>query len=369
MRIAFYTPMKPLDHPNPSGDQTTAMALAAHLTARGHQVFTPSRLVSRGLVAKPWLWPLALAERIRAAREPFDLWLTCHAYHKAPDLLGPEAARAMGTPYAIFQGSYATRPSRNLFTWPGYRLNKESLLAAEVVFSNGREDLANLRRLLPESRLQYVRPGIDPQPFAFNPETRAQTRANWGVGKTPVVLTAAMFRPGVKEESLAYLIDRLGSLFRQGLDFHLVLAGDGPARGRLEARAAALLPGRALFLGQTPRKDMPALMSGADVFAFPGIGESLGMVYLEAQAAGLPVVAFDNGGVPEVTAGGRSAALTPAFEGRPYETALAALITDKTLRHAMGRAGSAHVRARHDATANFDAVERRLRALAGDLRP
>ena len=77
-------------------------------------------------------------------------------------------------------------------------------------------------------------------------------------------------------------------------------------RGR-QGKGAAGLPGResslgdrVLFAGRIDRDRMFELYSGADLFVFPGINESLGMVYLEAQSCGLPVVAYDNGGIPEV---------------------------------------------------------------------
>ena len=53
--------------------------------------------------------------------------------------------------------------------------------------------------------------------------------------------------------------------------------------------------------------------SAGDMFVFPGIRESLGMVYLESQSCGLPVVAFHNGGIPEVVVDGETGFLTPAL--------------------------------------------------------
>ena len=71
-------------------------------------------------------------------------------------------------------------------------------------------------------------------------------------------------------------------------------------RGRLEKEAAQALPGRVIFTGLIPREKLAGFYSAGDVFAFPGFNEALGMVYLEAQAAGLPVAAMADGGVPEV---------------------------------------------------------------------
>jgi len=365
MNVAFYCPFKPLDHPRPSGDQTTALGLAAHLRERGHGVEAPSRFRARHLASRPWLWPAALWEAWRAGRGSADVWLTHHAYYKSPDVIGPWASRRMGVPYAVFQGIYSTKRRKSLATRLGFELNRRSLLAADVVFSNRRLDVENLRRLLPEDRIAYVAPGIDPEAFRRDPDAGAALRSDLNAGKRPVIACVAMMRDDVKAQGLRYLITRLARLER---DFLLLLAGDGEARPELTALAREHLPGRAAFLGQVERGGLGRVYSAADLFVFPGIRESLGMVYLEAQAAGLPVVAFDNGGIPEVVAAGETGLLTPPFEDAAFLGAVSRLLDDAPLRQAMGSAAQRHVRERHDARRNFDIVEERLRGLVRERR-
>ncbi|GFK93292.1 Alpha-D-kanosaminyltransferase [Fundidesulfovibrio magnetotacticus] len=361
MRVAFYAPLKPLDHPRPSGDQTTALELTAHLASRGHEVRVASRFRARNLGVRPWAWPRAALEAWRASRGAADVWLTHHTYWKSPDVIGPFAARRMGVPYAVFQGIYSTKRRRDPLARLGFELNRRALLAASVVFTNRLLDLENLRRLLPEERLCRVAPCIDAPAFAHDPEARARLRAAWNVGGRPVILAAAMFRDDVKTQGLEYLLTRLARLERR--DFELVLAGDGETRERLEALARRALPGRVRFLGRVERAKLRQVYSAADLFVFPGIRESLGMVYLEAQAAGLPVAAFLNGGIPEVTAPGETALLTPPFDDRAFLEAVSRLLDDADLRRTMGRAGSARVAALHDRPRAFAVVERRLNDL------
>ena len=366
MKIAFYAPFKPLDHPRPSGDLTTALGLTRFLRAQGHEIMTPSRFRARNLASSPLRWPVAVWEALRAGfafgGKP-DLWLTHHAYYKSPDVIGPFAARRLGVPYAVFQGIYSTKRRKDPATRLGFELNRRSLLAADVVFSNRLLDMENLRRLLPRERLCYVPPGIDPKAFAHDAAARERLRAEWGVGQRPVVLAVAMFRDDVKTQGLRFLLESLSEL---GEDFELVLAGDGETRAQLEQSARKHLPGRCRFLGQTPRERLAEVYSAADLFAFPGIRESLGMVYLEAQAAGLPVVAFDNGGIPEVVRRGDTAILTPVMDARAYREAVASLLGAPARRREMGQAASAYVRTHHDADANFMLVDQRLRQLAGE---
>jgi len=369
VNVAFYAPFKPLDHPDPSGDRTIGRELAAALTEQGLTLTTPSHFRSRWFSARPSLWLQALSARRKAleaaSKAKAQAFLTYHAYYKSPDVIGPYVARELGIPYVVFQGVYSTKQRRCLKTRLGYELNRRSLLAADLVFSNRLLDVENLRRLLPEEKIAYVRPGIDPEAFAFDPAARRRLRQEWGVSGRPVVVTAAMFRNDVKTESLAYLFARLGELARTWVDFYLVVAGDGEMREALTALAAKELPGRHRFLGRVPRERLGAVFSAGDVFAFPGIGESLGMVYLEAQAAGLPVAALADGGVAEVVEAGHTGLLTPLGDDAAYCGAVAALLGDRERRLGMGEAARASVRERHDRSRNYAAVAGALKRLAG----
>jgi phosphatidylinositol alpha-1,6-mannosyltransferase len=368
LRIAFYTPFKPLGHPHPSGDLVIATGLYDFLIARGHSLWPVGPLRTRWIYTRPWQWPIVLREYHRAhhrmKKEPVDLWLTYHAYYKAPDVLGPWLSTRHGVPYAIFQGIYSTKRRRQLRTRPGFELNKRALVTAQHVFSNRRMDLDNLRRIIPDQRLSYIRPGIDTGPFRFDAEARKATREQWQVGEQPVILSAAMMRPDVKSRGLDWVIRSCGRLSRQGLSFCLVIAGDGKERNRLEHLAAARLPGRVRFVSKIPRDHMYRFYSAGDLFVFPGIRESLGMVYLESQCCGLPVVAFENGGIPEVVDHGVTGLLTPSFDTSAFDTAVKRLMVDTDLRQKMGRQAAAHVRAHHDLTINYGAVETTLAALA-----
>jgi len=286
-----------------------------------------------------------------------DLWLTYHTYYKAPDQMGPIASRQMKIPYVIFQGIYATKRSRDFRTWPGYVLNKKALCAAQHVFTNKRVDLLNLERLLPGKRLTYIVPGIIPEDFYFDPEARFALRRSWNVGNEPVILSAAMFRPGVKIRGLAWVIRACGKLFRQGKRFHLVIAGDGKEKARLLDLVEAHLPGRVRFLGKLPRDSMYRFYSAGDIFAFPGIKESLGMVFLEAQSCGLPVVAFENGGIPEVVKDRKTGLLVPLYDFRAFVRAIELLLSDDTLRQKMGQEARSYVRQHHDLNKNYRKME------------
>ena len=158
---------------------------------------------------------------------------------------------------------------------------------------------------MPNERISYLAPGIYPDQFHFDPNARQALRTQWNIGDVPVVFSAAMFRADVKTKGLIWVIRACGELVRRGHHLRLVIAGDGKERDKLQRLAEAQLPQRFHFAGEIPRREMFRYYSASDVFVFPGIQESLGMVFLEAQSCGLPVVAFDNAGVPEAVADGR----------------------------------------------------------------
>lgn len=367
MNICFYPAFKPLGHRLPSGDLVTARGIYDYLRRRGHALALPSSLRCRWIYWRPWLWPQLARDRRRVARRfgagGCDLWFSYHSYYKAPDLLGPAAARSLGVPYVLFQGIYSTRPRRRLTSLPGFYLNRRTLSAARHVFTNKRRDLHNLRRLLPEERLTYVAPGLHPSEFAFSTDARAALRREWDVGDNPVVLSVAMFRPGVKAEGLAWVIRTCGELARRGRRFTLVIVGEGKARATLERLAQAEVPGRVRFLGQVPRAELYRHYSAADLFVFPGFQEALGMVYLEAQACGLPAVAFDNAGTPEAIRHGETGLLVPLGDRDAFRDAVERLVMDSGLRRRMGERGRDCVRTYHDLERNYAGMEAVLRRL------
>ena len=169
-----------------------------------------------------------------------------------------------------------------------------------------------------------------------------------------------MFRRDVKTQGLKWVIRACGELARQGHLFRLVIAGDGKERQTLQNLAGEQIPDRVRFAGKISRHDLYRYYSAADLFVFPGIGESLGMVFLEAQACGLPVVAFDNAGVPEAVQNRKTGFLVPTYEMAPFVDSIKRLLSDKGLRRQMGQTAAAFVRDRHDLKKNYQKVERVL---------
>ncbi|MUM77572.1 glycosyltransferase [Pseudodesulfovibrio sp. F-1] len=374
MKIAFCTPFKPVDHPNVSGDVTIARDLLATLRDFGHRVeplpFYPAREIYR----RPWSWPAAaraLGRMVEAAQDA-DCWLTHGSYYKVPDIFGPTASARLSIPYFLFQASYARNRARHIATWPGYALNKRAMLRADHVFCNRINDLAGCAKILPGERYSHVSPGLPDGLFGRDEAARQRHRAGWGAGPdTVVAVCAAMMRPGVKAVGVQWTIRACAAAARtmdKGRDLLLVVAGDGPMRTELEVMARAALGEGVRFLGRVDRTDLPGVFSAGDLFAFPGLKESVGMVYLEAQHCGLPVVATDDEGAPHVVAHEVSGLITSASEA-DFAQGVATLVRDADMRARLGSQAPAHVGIHHSLSVNYLEMARTMERITATRRP
>lgn len=363
MRIALNTPFTPLDHPRVSGTVTIFNDIAGFLKQQGHELHVLPHLYTKYI----WQGP-DKARRIRSALHRAeeelrsfraDCLFTYHTYYKAPDILGP--ALSLGKmPYFIFAASYATKHRRDKDTRPGFFWNKHALLSADRIFINKRRDLENVGRLADTSKVIYVRPGIHPERYRFSAEARERIRSELDLRGRPVLVSAAMLRQGVKAQGMEYVIRAAAESVAQGVDVTLLIVGDGSERGYLENLAKRVLPDRHRFVGKIEREHMQDYYSAGDLFAFPGINEALGMVYLEAQSCGLPVVAWDHDGAPEVVQDGITGRITPSFDDRAFSVAITELLRDYTLRKQLGEAAAAFVADKHDLKKNYSAVEEEM---------
>lgn len=366
MKIAFYCPNKPLTHPHPSGDLVIAQGLYQALQHAGHDCRELVRFRARWFWTEPvgWLQALRAFGRgyLQARRFRPQLWLTYHTYYKSPDLLGPWLSRRLHIPYVLFQPMYGTRRRKERRTRPGFYLNRLALTACTHAFTNNCDDLEALRRILPPQRVSYLPPGIFPEQFRRNIDLGRRIRAHYGIPpQVPLLLTAARFRADVKFDSLAYLFKALARLRTHSeVRFLLLVVGDGPMDKPLRTIAETLLPGQVLFAGAVPRDRMVGFYSAADLFVFPGIGESLGMVLLEAQACGLPVVALNTAGIPQVVLAEQTGLLTAQDDGRSMAQAIEALLRDPARRSRLAAKGPEFIRRQRNLHLNYRLLTRKL---------
>ena len=130
-------------------------------------------------------------------------------------------------------------------------------------------------------------------------------------------------------------------------DAALLLVGDGPMRDKLVRLASELGVSRdVVFVGRKPWAELPPYFAAGDVFCMPtrtrkaGFEvEGLGIVYLEASASGLPVVAGDSGGAPDAVLDGETGLVVDGRSEHAVATALVSLLSDDRRRDVMGETG------------------------------
>ena len=133
-----------------------------------------------------------------------------------------------------------------------------------------------------------IKNGVDLSKFVFSNETRQEVRTELGLPKDALVI-GHVGRFGA-EKNHAFLIDAFDLYLAEHPDARLLLVGDGELRQEIEAMVAAeQLQDHVVFVGNSD--DVSRYYMAMDVFAFPSIYEGLGIVAIEAQAAGLPVIA------------------------------------------------------------------------------
>lgn len=221
---------------------------------------------------------------IHALHQEIDIWITYHSYYKSPDLIGPKVSHARGLSYVQIESTRAT--SRLSGPWAAFaQAAHHASDDADAIFHLTANDLITLEReRFGDQMLVHLPP--------FLPDDTLPPRA----ALDGPMLTAAMMRDGAKLKSYAIIAETLALL--EG-DWRLNVAGDGPARPKVEALMAPF-GDKVRFLGQLDAKSMRAAYQTASLFFWPGVDEAFGMVYLEAQAAGLPIVAQDRPGTRDV---------------------------------------------------------------------
>ncbi len=288
-KIAFYSPLKPATHPVPSGDRLMAQLLVHCLGSLGHEVETASTL--RAFLRDPDSESDAAELQQQAQQEVRrlsdlwtregapDIWFCYHPYFKSPDLIGPELCQSFGIAYVTAEAAHSPRRSKGV--WAGtqaYVLNSIERAAVNICFTE--RDRLGLRAASPTARLARLRPFIDTTEFlrhARSPEPGH-------------LVTVAMMRPGDKFDSYARLAAALETLLH--LPWTLSVVGDGILQQAVRNLFSAIPAERIVWHGLLERSDIAALFACCTVYVWPGCGEAYGLAYLEAQAAGLPVVAY-----------------------------------------------------------------------------
>ncbi|HLT09652.1 MAG TPA: glycosyltransferase family 4 protein [Micromonosporaceae bacterium] len=214
--------------------------------------------------------------------------------------------------------------------------------------------------------LERLAPGVDTEMFSPDVDGSA-VRAQYGLSGRPVTVCVSRLVPRKGQDTL---IRALPQIRRQVPDAALLIVGGGPYRSRLHRLAAEhRVSDHVVITGSVPWPRLPAYFAAGDVFAMPcrtrrrGLDvEGLGIVYLEASATGLPVVAGDSGGAPDAVREGETGYVVGGRDIGGLVDRVVTLLTDKDLAARLGAAGRAWV----EAEWRWDTQADRLAALLRD---
>jgi glycosyltransferase involved in cell wall biosynthesis len=213
----------------------------------------------------------------------------------------------------------------------------------------------------PARRVEVIENGIDLS--RYDPATdRIALRRSLGLDPGRCYLACvARFHPVKDHATLLHAFARIAAA-RDDAD--LLLAGDGPLRGELEALVERLgITGRVRFLGV--RSDVPELLRAVDAFTLTSVSEAASLTLLEAMASRLPVVVTAVGGNPEIVRDGVEGLLVPRGDVAATADAFLCLLGDPAAAAAMGEAGRARVEERYQLSRTINAYWRLYQQLGG----
>lgn len=363
-------------YPHVGGIEEVTRQLALQLAAQGHEAEVATNRWPEGTVAREildgvcvrrfrfalpehslrgaarffWTAPRSAFEFVRLVRR-FDI---LHVVGAGPNAVYAAALQPLlGARIVVtLHGEFRADPHRSFERSSSLRYGLRRLLArADAVTACSRFVLDELQRggLAARADAEVIPNGVNLDEFDQGTDEG-------------YVLTAGRL---VEQKGLDTLVRAYAAAAPSLGGRKLVLAGDGPERGRLESLAGSLgLNGNVVFLGSVGRDRVAELLRGADVFAFPSRYEAFGVALLEAMAAGVPVVAARAGGIPEFAVDGENALLVPPDDEHALAAALTRLAGDKELagRLAVGARAQAERHAWETVAARYESVYRRVLA-------
>ncbi|KAB1914879.1 glycosyltransferase family 4 protein [Micromonospora sp. AMSO31t] len=197
------------------------------------------------------------------------------------------------------------------------------------------------------TELRRLAPGVDVD--TYHPDVDGErVRLRLGLADRPVVVCVSRLVPRKGQDML---IRAMPEIRRRVPDAALLVVGGGPYRAALHKLARQVGVERdVVFTGSVPSAELPAHYAAGDVYAMPcrtrnrGLDvEGLGIVYLEASATGLPVVAGDSGGAPDAVREGETGYVVRGRDVPQLADRVATLLADRDLARQLGAAGRAWV--------------------------
>ena len=237
--------------------------------------------------------------------------------------------------------SFRTRIA-NSFMHRLAKLEEETAHNATLIVTIGNYSLEKIQKHygIDPSKVRIVPNGVDTEKFKPNEDLQT-VRKHFGLGNEPTVLFVGSL---IQRKGLPFLVEAAKKIVKEQPNTKFLIVGEGPLKKHLTISIeTANLLGNFKFLGNVKDDLLPSIYNCADVFVLPSIQEGQGIVLLEAQASGKPVVAFDVGGVVEAVRNNETGLIVKRGDSDALTDGLMKLLLDKPLREKMGANGRGFV--------------------------
>ncbi len=202
------------------------------------------------------------------------------------------------------------------------------------------------RTMVKTQRLEAARVSVLPwaiEPHLLRRNGNAQRRpASLPNGR--ILLTVGRMDPAEREKGIDEVMRALPAVLQESPDTYYLIVGEGDDVTRLQRLAAELdVKEHVVFIGHTSEEELAGYYDACDVFVMPSRQEGFGLVFLEAMAAGKPVIGGDHGGTPDVVLDGVNGFLVQYGDIKTLTMRLSRLLSDGELCRQMGEAGRQRV--------------------------
>jgi glycosyltransferase involved in cell wall biosynthesis len=370
--VAFYAPLKSPLHPTPSGDRKIARLFIQALEQGGYHVELASQLRSFDKKGdgqrQQRLIDFAKKEAVRIMRrwqkqgfKP-QAWFSYHLYYKAPDLIGPIICQVLNIPYIVAEASWAEKRASGSWALYHQQVAMGLKLASKVVCINPRDkialsDLYSQQHKSIRSPLVSLNAFIDDLPvnddvsYLDNEQSqisRDSLADKYGLDiNLPWLITIAMMRSGDKQHSYQQLSAVVASLQQP---YQLLIIGDGVMQA--EVRSLFAPHSQVKFAGALENSLIRQLLPHFELLVWPAINEALGMIFLEAQQAGVAVVAGEQGGVSSIVKNNVTGVLVDAHNSKAISVTVDRLLSEPAQLNRMKHAAKLYVAKHHSITAS-----------------
>ncbi len=354
MRIGIFTACY---HPTLNGVVISIDTFREDLEKRGHEVFifaprtpgyedkAPSKVFRYPSIRLPGqeYYPIALPifAPLQSARIPklgLDIIHTQHLFTMGN--LGLKIGRRYGIPVVHTYHTLIAEYTHYVHIFSG--LAKRYIIGSSRKYCNSCNQVitpsSEMKKVLRSygvtAPIQVIPTGVDLDDFK-NPFSKKDLKSQWKIPDDKLILLYVS-RIG-KEKNLDFLLKAIKDIAKKRSDFHLLMVGGGPELENYRQKVKDWdMDSLITFIDMQPKEKTIRIFGACDIFVFPSVTETQGIVIAEAMAAGIPVVAVDKMGPSEIIQNGVDGFLTP-LNISVFSDKIVKLLNNKQLRQQMGR--------------------------------